>query len=725
MVLNWPAVAAALGPLLMGGLATVLLLRAPGDRAARIFAYLLVVLAVLAVPNPWTADALGITAAAVRNGLPPGQFAVPVLVLYFAALFPSPRTWWGRDPRAPWLVAAGVLALEALFFLAPDLYLTSHPAPGGTYIREGPLHLLAEADELAMAVVALRFGLDWARAAPGPGRPSLLLVAVGFALLPLYQGTRVLLYEAAGLEPFSALHVTTDVLYLTFRQTYLVWALALLPAGALMGLLAREARHARGAGARAAARNATLALCAGPLAALAITLAVTSTPGVFADITGFFPRAFGLALPVLATYALLRYRMFDVELKLKVGIRQGTLVTVFLGAALVTGQLAQYLLPGESLPGIELVAAALVVLALARIHRMADVVADKALPGVRGDPAYLSERKLEVYRSALERAHAGGAEPTPREAEMLASLRAELGVSERDHLVLEYAFRSRGAPAALNGHALEPGGVVLGKYRVQRFLGAGANGATYLAEDIVLRRAVVVKALRPERASDPDVLREARAMSAIRHPNVVTVFDVDRVGDQAYIVMEHLEGGSLAERLERGPLAPQEFRVVARGVLDALAAVHEAGAVHRDVKPSNVLLTRDGEAKLADFGVAHLPGLETTAGGLHDGSSAVGTIRFMSPEQARGRRVTKRSDLFGAAATLYEAWTGEPYLKPLPGESAVELQMRAARAEPFQKRSVTPAALKAWFAKGLHPEPERRFASAKAMREALERALAP
>jgi len=332
-----------------------------------------------------------------------------------------------------------------------------------------------------------------------------------------------------------------------------------------------------------------------------------------------------------------------------------------------------------------------------------------------------AERRLGPYRAAMQGELASGS----HDAELwdrLRPLRAELGVSDQEHAAMAYMLRAAGErPSA---HRLEPGGFFLDRYRVLRELGTLSHSATYLCRDEVVRRDVVLKSYRSP-VPTPDglqvVLREAQAIAAVHHPNVVTLLDLQQVGDQAFIVMEHMEGGSLADRLADGPLSPGEFRDVAVGTLRGLEAVHAAGLVHRDVKPGNLLLGRDGQAKLADFGVAHIRGFETTVGG-GDGE-AVGTVRFMSPEQAKGRVATVRSDLFSAGATLYEAFTGQPYLQPRPGESAVEVQLRAARGRAFPRAWPGPPGLRAWFAKALDPVPAERFDSATEMREALERAL--
>ncbi|MCA1813761.1 MAG: protein kinase [Halobacteriales archaeon] len=264
--------------------------------------------------------------------------------------------------------------------------------------------------------------------------------------------------------------------------------------------------------------------------------------------------------------------------------------------------------------------------------------------------------------------------------------------------------------------SVAPGALVLGKYRVERELGAGSGGRVFLAQDVRMHRGVVLKTLanRDQAAA----IREARAGAAIDHPNVVRVYDVEDLGREALLVMEFVPGGSLKDRIAAsGPLAPAAFARVGYDLLAGLAAVHATGSVHRDVKPSNVLLTRDGHAKLSDFGIARLPGFEATMGG-----AALGSIQYMAPEQARGKRVTPRSDLYSAGATLYEALTGHALVEPLEGENPVEMQMRVGAGRPFDDPAL-PAALRAWFAKAIAPVPEDRFASAEEMRAALDAAI--
>jgi hypothetical protein len=424
---------------------------------------------------------------------------------------------------------------------------------------------------------------------------------------------------------------------------------------------------------------------------------------------------------VLLGYGILRTQLFDIELKIKWTLRQSTILGAFVALYVAATQVGGLLLPSGWAPYVGLAGAALLVPFLGPLERAAQRVANAMMPRVRAAPDYISERKLEVYRAAVEQALTQDSSEPRADSPALAALRAELGVTERDHAVLWHAVRASLGPRPHAG--LEAGAEVLGRYRVVRLLGEGSFGRTFLVQARDDGGARVLKVMRPDRRSDPEMLREARALVAVRHPNVVEFLGVEREGGQVFLVLEYVEGGSLADRLARGRLDSTEFHRVALDTLAALEAVHGAGLVHRDIKPSNVLLTREGRAKLADFGVAHVPGAETTLSGTSAG--AVGTVRFMSPEQARGKRVTGRSDVFSAAAMLYEAYTGMPYLAPLPNETVVEQQLRAAAAGPFDRPLSGPPALRAWFLRALDPAPDARFGSAAEARSALEAALGP
>ena len=211
-------------------------------------------------------------------------------------------------------------------------------------------------------------------------------------------------------------------------------------------------------------------------------------------------------------------------------------------------------------------------------------------------------------------------------------------------------------------------------------------------------------------------------MAAIRDRHVTRLLDIVGGDPAGYLIIEYMPGGSLESQLSKNALPPDTFARLAGEILAGLAAVHEAGLIHGDIKPANVLLAADGRAKLADFGVAH-PTLADATLGTAGLSPAMGTLRYMAPEQARTGRATRASDIYSAAVTLFEMRTGGPYVQALPNESAVELQLRVARQTTFDEALVSPPTLAAWFARALAPDPEARFASAEAARAALELAM--
>src|SRR5947209_1202323 len=204
------------------------------------------------------------------------------------------------------------------------------------------------------------------------------------------------------------------------------------------------------------------------------------------------------------------------------------------------------------------------------------------------------------------------------------------------------------------------GSVLDGRYELHVLVGEGAFGRVYRGRDRRLDRVVAVKVIKPWWADDPawaeTFEREARLLARVSDPGIVQIFDVGQTREGLYYVAEFVEGESLAGRLERGPLAPEEARDLAEQLCRALGRAHAARIVHRDIKPANVLISGSGQVKLGDFGVARLA--EGSTGGT--AGEVIGTPRYMAPEQARGLKTTPATDVYSVGVVMYEMLTGAP-----------------------------------------------------------------
>jgi eukaryotic-like serine/threonine-protein kinase len=277
-------------------------------------------------------------------------------------------------------------------------------------------------------------------------------------------------------------------------------------------------------------------------------------------------------------------------------------------------------------------------------------------------------------------------------------------------------------------------GTTLLHYRILGKLGKGGMGEVYAAEDTKLQRRVALKLLPSEVATDRDRLqrfqREARAVAALNHPNVVTIYSVEETGGVQFLTMELVEGKTLGDLIPPDGLPLEELLRLALPLVDAVAAAHQQGIVHRDLKPANVMLAGDGRVKVLDFGLAKLkPGVadstaSTTTGlameSLTTPHAIVGTAAYMSPEQAEGRPVDQRSDIFSLGVVLYEMACGR---RPFGGDTVFSVISSIIKDTPPRLSAVNrnvPPALDRIVTKALAKDPAERYQSAVGLRNALQ-----
>jgi predicted Ser/Thr protein kinase len=326
------------------------------------------------------------------------------------------------------------------------------------------------------------------------------------------------------------------------------------------------------------------------------------------------------------------------------------------------------------------------------------------LPGPAGAPCTLFSKAFEEFLLQKESEKSGSLAETVQ----LASTKEEL-----------QEFFS----------TLDSGGLErLGTFKILRKLGEGGMGVVYKAEDIQLRRPVAIKVITPSMAGNTNMLKrflnEARAASALNHPNICTIYQVGQDAGLDYIVMEYVEGQTIKELIREEPFAPDVLARIGIQIADALDTAHARGMIHRDIKPANIMVNSDGRVKILDFGLVKWTGAEqmqrAVTAGLTEQGAIMGTVNYMSPEQLRGDAVDHRTDIFSLGVVLYEMacskspFSADNYISIM---HAILYQAVTPVPEPF------PADLQAAIDRSLAKDPAQRYQTAGELRRDLSRYL--
>lgn len=258
------------------------------------------------------------------------------------------------------------------------------------------------------------------------------------------------------------------------------------------------------------------------------------------------------------------------------------------------------------------------------------------------------------------------------------------------------------------------------RYEVLERIGAGGMAIVYKAKDLLLNRVVTIKVLREQFVTDEDFIRrfrrEAQSAASLSHPNIVSIYDVGKDGDTEYIVMEYVEGRNLKEIIrDYAPLSTEQSINLARQITGAIKNAHENHIIHRDIKPHNILVTGDGHAKVTDFGIARAVSSATVT---HTGD-IVGSVHYLSPEQAKGIQSNEQSDIYSLGIVLYELLTGKV---PYDGETPIAIALKHLQQEPILPSKLNPRIgkeLEGVIMRAISKSPEQRYPTAKDLLEDL------